>query len=146
MELIPQDLNVLSRSFLTPDERPRMQEIFEVLQSCLLTEKYNCGAIESKYPRSFICRISVAVMKDPVVCSDGYSYEMEAAVNYRLLCSKSPVTGEVRENHMPEEILFYCAGCENDPRFELLTPQRIIIRKICSGDRLRHKIFGKVVQ
>ena len=98
MELIPQDLNVLSRSFLTPDERPRMQEIFEVLQSCLLTEKYNCGAIESKYPRSFISRISVAVMKDPVVCSDGYSYEMEAAVNYRLLCSKSPVTGEVLEN------------------------------------------------
>ena len=45
-------------------------------------------------PRSFICPLTLEVMKDPATAADGHSYELEAIAKWLNTSSKSPLTGE----------------------------------------------------
>ena len=47
---------------------------------------------EGHCPRSFICPVTFSVMRDPVICADGHSYEREAIVEWHLTHDTSPVT------------------------------------------------------
>ncbi|XP_043472467.1 WD repeat, SAM and U-box domain-containing protein 1-like isoform X1 [Leptopilina heterotoma] len=56
----------------------------------------NVGPIdEADIPHEFFCPITHEIMKEPVQCSDGYTYE-RAAINEWFLCGKftSPMTNE----------------------------------------------------
>ena len=43
---------------------------------------------------AFVCPLTCDIMDDPVVLSDGVSYERRAAAEWCAACSRSPVTGE----------------------------------------------------
>ena len=45
-----------------------------------------------KCPSSFLCPITHAIMKDPVICSDGQSYEKEAIKTWLRNHDTSPLT------------------------------------------------------
>ena len=45
-------------------------------------------------PKSFICPIELAVMRDPVVAADGQSYERRAIERWLVRHHTSPLTGE----------------------------------------------------
>ena len=91
---------VLSKCLrVTPEDRPEVQEIFDVLQTAVLQAKVQEGSIDERCPRSFICPLSIAVMKHPVICADGYSYERSAILSYMRRCRNSPVTGQELANH-----------------------------------------------
>ena len=47
---------------------------------------------EGHCPPSFICPITYAVMRDPVMCADGRSYEREAITEWRLTHDTNPAT------------------------------------------------------
>ena len=47
---------------------------------------------ESHCPPSFICPITYGVMRDPVMCADGHSYEREAIALWLLTHDTSPAT------------------------------------------------------
>ena len=47
---------------------------------------------EGHCPPSFICPITYAVMRDPVMCADGHSYEREAITEWLLTHDTNPAT------------------------------------------------------
>ena len=44
-------------------------------------------------PSQFVCPISLEIMKDPVICLDGFTYERESIVN--LPNNISPMTRQI---------------------------------------------------
>ncbi|EZA49221.1 WD repeat, SAM and U-box domain-containing protein [Ooceraea biroi] len=60
-------------------------------EDCNVTENID----ESEIPHEFLCPITHEIMKEPVQCSDGFTYE-RAAINEWFLCGKytSPMTNE----------------------------------------------------
>ena len=46
------------------------------------------------FSKAFVCPLTCDIMDDPVVLSDGVSYERRAAAEWCAACSRSPVTGE----------------------------------------------------
>lgn len=59
--------------------------------------------IEYEVPHSFLCPITREPFYDAVVCSDGFTYERCAVVNYMKLVSKE--TGEPAKSPMTREVL-----------------------------------------
>ena len=55
-------------------------------------------AAETAYPAAFLCPITHEVMRDPVVLSDGHTYERREI--FRWLCTHdtSPLTGATQPN------------------------------------------------
>ena len=53
---------------------------------------YESAADDSSFPRSFICPITMELMKDPFIAVDGHSYERKAIEKWFLTKSTSPVT------------------------------------------------------
>ena len=49
---------------------------------------------EGEVPESFNCPITTSLMRDPVVCADGHSYELKAMQKWLLKKQTSPVTGK----------------------------------------------------
>jgi len=52
-----------------------------------------------KYYDNFICPITLAVMKDPVICSDGHTYERSAIETWLSTKSHSPITRSIIPNN-----------------------------------------------
>jgi hypothetical protein len=52
-----------------------------------------------KYYDNFICPITLAVMKDPVICSDAHTYERSAIETWLSTKSHSPITREIIPNN-----------------------------------------------
>jgi hypothetical protein len=51
-------------------------------------------------PDEFTCPISLDVMKDPVVCADGHTYERESISKWLKKQRRSPKTGQVIDHLM----------------------------------------------
>ena len=49
----------------------------------------------SNIPKEFICPISLSIMRVPVVCSDGHTYEKDAIEEALRYKNESPLTREV---------------------------------------------------
>lgn len=45
------------------------------------------------YPKHFLCPITYDIMQDPVIASDGYTYERSAIMNWIKNNNTSPMTG-----------------------------------------------------
>ncbi|KYM78707.1 WD repeat, SAM and U-box domain-containing protein 1 [Atta colombica] len=86
---------LISRLELEDDE-----EAMEILKKQLYwLKREDCNVMEnideSEIPHEFLCPITHEIMKEPVQCSDGFTYE-RAAINEWFLCGKytSPMTNE----------------------------------------------------
>jgi hypothetical protein len=53
-----------------------------------------------KYYDNFICPITLAVMKDPVICSDAHTYERSAIEKWLNINNHSPITREIITNNI----------------------------------------------
>jgi len=53
-----------------------------------------------KYYDNFICPITLAVMKDPVICSDAHTYERSAIEKWLNTNNHSPITREIITNNI----------------------------------------------
>jgi hypothetical protein len=53
-----------------------------------------------KYYDNFICPITLAIMKDPVICSDSHTYERSAIETWLSKNSHSPITREIITNNI----------------------------------------------
>ncbi|XP_066432084.1 WD repeat, SAM and U-box domain-containing protein 1 isoform X2 [Eleutherodactylus coqui] len=60
--------------------------------------KSKMKAVSSKIPEEFLCPITCDVMKDPVIASDGYSYERKAIESWISTKRTSPMTNLPLEN------------------------------------------------
>ena len=63
--------------------------------------------VDDAVAKAFVCPLNSPVMKDPVMCADGYSYE-RANIEHWLKTSKlSPVTGKAlaHKNLVPHHTL-----------------------------------------
>ncbi len=56
-------------------------------------------------PNEFICPISLEIMKDPVICNDGFTYEKKAILNWLRNSNISPMTREPIINIMSNQTL-----------------------------------------
>ena len=71
----------------------------------MLSESLAALDLEASAPPSFCCPIGRELMRDPVSCSDGHSYEREHIVRWLRESRLSPVTGaplpspDLRPNH-----------------------------------------------
>ncbi|KMQ94861.1 wd sam and u-box domain-containing protein 1 [Lasius niger] len=86
---------LISRLQIEDDE-----EAVETLKKQLYwLKREDCNVMEnideSEIPHEFLCPITHEIMKEPVQCSDGFTYE-RAAINEWFLCGKytSPMTNE----------------------------------------------------
>jgi len=61
----------------------------------------------NKYYDNFICPITMSVMKDPVICSDGHTYERSAIETWLSTNNHSPITREriINEYIIPNFVL-----------------------------------------
>jgi TPR repeat protein len=55
---------------------------------------YNCKLVKGVFLQDFICPISLFIMNDPIILSDGHSYEREYAIKWLKQSDISPKTGE----------------------------------------------------
>lgn len=58
----------------------------------------SAAAVKGDMPRSFLCPITLAVMRDPVIASDGHSYENTAITRWLQGNRTSPVTNLILEH------------------------------------------------
>ncbi|KAI4481594.1 hypothetical protein M0802_013914 [Mischocyttarus mexicanus] len=79
------------------EDDEEMAEIFKRQLYWLKREDANSMEVpdETEIPHEFLCPITHEIMKEPVQCSDGFTYE-RAAINEWFLCGKytSPMTNE----------------------------------------------------
>jgi hypothetical protein len=95
---IPQPSNVLPAAvssiiescFGPAEQRPSFDGLHGLLSAALLAAVHE----ETPYPDAFLCPIGLEVMRDPVICSDGHSYERENIERWLRNCRRSPKTNE----------------------------------------------------
>ena len=93
---IPDELAEVIRSCLSyePSERPSFSELFEKLTTLLRAELRREHVVLSRVPEKYLCPITHEIMKDPVVCADGYTYSKAALVEHLASSETSPITQE----------------------------------------------------
>uniref|UniRef100_A0A7S2RR37 U-box domain-containing protein n=1 Tax=Rhizochromulina marina TaxID=1034831 RepID=A0A7S2RR37_9STRA len=74
------------------------QELNEQLSQSRKGEFVESGVDYQKVPDSFLCPITREIMSDPVMCSDGHTYEREAITQWLMMNSRSPKTNETLES------------------------------------------------
>lgn len=76
---------------------PFMAEMDRIQQQERVTQRLNRVGIAMKdvdTPNAFLCPVTLDVMKDPTVASDGHSYERSTLARLHKLKQKSPMTRE----------------------------------------------------
>jgi len=53
---------------------------------------------EDEIPLHFVCSITYEIMREPVVASDGHTYEKSAIENWLKMANTSPMTGAALES------------------------------------------------
>jgi serine/threonine protein kinase len=74
-------------------ERPTFNSIRDLLSPLFLK-----GLCETQYPGcpwTYICPIGGNIMRNPVICSDGFTYDLENIEAWLMQTSKSPITNDV---------------------------------------------------
>ena len=90
------------RCLLQRDPKKRKWDILETNKWLMRAEVNSASDAKSKelkqevvkIPPEFLCQISKEIMKDPVLASDGHTYEKANIESYLKQHNKSPVTGE----------------------------------------------------
>ena len=93
-ELINKQDNIYNLIILEIDklkeEKEQLKEENEQLENKILNKK--------NIDNNFICSITLEVMKDPVICSDGHTYERSAIEKWLSTNSCSPMTRQIITN------------------------------------------------
>ena len=66
-----------------------------ILRSSHTASQLNGLDVAASFPNSTLCPITHALMQDPVMIADGYSYERSAILRWLSEHTTSPVTGQV---------------------------------------------------
>jgi serine/threonine protein kinase len=80
--------NLLPCCFGDAQSRPSFSELFSTLSGQLMA----CRREEAQCPETFLCPIGLEPMRDPVVCSDGHSYERANIERWLRTSNRSPKT------------------------------------------------------
>lgn len=74
--------------------------------SCVIKCEIHSYKEEEQAPKEFLCPITHELMWDPVVLSDGFSYNRDAIVEWLAIKKTSPMTGDPVANVlMPNTVL-----------------------------------------
>tara|TARA_B100000482_G_C12607897_1_gene297836 strand:- start:1488 stop:2900 length:1413 start_codon:yes stop_codon:yes gene_type:complete len=69
------------------------EKVASVNRQSMILDRLQKNGIELTYPHEYVCPITQDIMNDPVVASDGHSYEREALVSFMKYGNgKSPLT------------------------------------------------------
>ena len=94
-ELINKQDNIYNLIILEIDklkeEKEQLKQENEQLENKILNKK--------NIDNNFICSITLEVMKDPVICSDGHTYERSAIEKWLSTNSYSPITRQIITNN-----------------------------------------------
>jgi serine/threonine protein kinase len=87
-ENVPENIRTMIQScFVDAVHRPTFNNIFDELRETLQRQKKHHDV-----PDSFVCPISLELMRDPVICSDGHSYERASIEEWFRSSNRSPKT------------------------------------------------------
>lgn len=89
-------IDLIEACFDIPDNRPLFSYIYVTLLS-ILRDQINIEK-STHFPIEFMCPIGHDIMKDPVQCFDGHSYERCNIEKWLSRCQTSPMTGERLDN------------------------------------------------
>ena len=76
-------------------ETKEVATLFKAIEHSTVDEAMMAVAnndITGHIPRGFMCPVTLGMMKDPVLASDGHSYERSAIIEWLSKCNRSPVT------------------------------------------------------
>ena len=92
---------LLRNCFDNSDRRPTAEAMREPVHQLWASQKaeedrkaYRTGGV----PESFLCPISMEVMRNPVICSDGHTYEKAVVEDWLTRSDRSPMTNEKLAN------------------------------------------------
>ena len=89
-EKTPNDHNSLSSPMINIPEMEKSEDKVEYEEK----ERDTDVEMEEEVPSEFMCPITKQLMEDPVICSDGHSYERNAIEDWLVKHDKSPMTTE----------------------------------------------------
>jgi serine/threonine protein kinase len=94
-------LDVLNSCFEDADERPTFSVLHEILHELLITgTERAANSTQTTMPPAFQCPITTAIMVDPVICLDGYTYDRPAIESWLQQSDRSPMTNAVLPNRL----------------------------------------------
>jgi serine/threonine protein kinase len=88
-------LDVVNACFQDADKRPSFADLhgsIALIVNCQLAQRQVQLGLPSVIPPSFYCSITTEVMTDPVICSDGHTYERAAIELWLQHSNRSPLT------------------------------------------------------
>lgn len=85
-------INIIRNCFAEPTDRPNFPTILSVLETVL---DRTVQREQDHIPEDFICAITYELMEDPVICSDGHTYERLAIIEWLQNHNTSPRTNEI---------------------------------------------------
>ena len=85
----------------------KLKEENEKLKNKIMLKNKELNKKNKKYYDNFICPITMEIMKDPVICSDGHTYERSAIETWLSTNNHSPITREriINEYIIPNFVL-----------------------------------------
>jgi len=78
-----------------PEDKKLAEKVENIKRHSTILDRLEKNGIELIYPHEYLCPITQDIMTDPVVASDGHSYEREALISFlKHGNGKSPLTRE----------------------------------------------------
>lgn len=96
----PVEENAVSRCLGEVSGRPSFNELYEILSLLLSSELGKKASYGSPPSDAFLCPIGYDVMEDPVICSDGHTYERGNIEKWLLNSTRSPKTNLMLANRI----------------------------------------------
>eukprot|EP01035_Chromulina_nebulosa_P017666 gene17666-23253_t len=95
-----QSRELIRRCFSEESQRPDFNECYDKIHELLTAKIREEQLALAEVPDCFICPITFAVMEDPVICSDGHTYERVAITDWLRQSNRSPKTNNELENRI----------------------------------------------
>lgn len=86
--------------FKDAPERPNFGSICDCIRTGFLDSAQKRAVSSENYPAEWFCPIGLELMHDPVICSDGFTYERANIEEWLRRYDRSPVTNDELSNRM----------------------------------------------
>ena len=84
---------IIKSCFWAYKRRPSFQKIAGDLSALIAEHRSNDLGVDVPQCHDALCPITMNVMREPVMCADGHSYERAAIKNWLATNNTSPITG-----------------------------------------------------